>query len=392
MGAVPTYRSPYLPGLRRPSAEYTATARVPCSPEVRPIITKLRNVPVFRGLAPGIGREAIYYWLSTNDPQHVQSVIKGYVDSLPGVRIQEIVRASQSWPSYYREELGAEEQDVGAARTGLLSVLSQNVRALEELPPKEQRRFLRLAHGSADDADAATPETSNAPRAFLPFGVVAAAALAAIALGYAGERWLQTATGPSSSKSVARISTPTRVTSPHTHAISPYAHASRPFIVPTTSPPVVAARVLPASTMSPHAVPSVTPLRQHPRHATTPAPKVALTLPVRRFTAFRPAKVAVPALPVNVSPPPQPPGPTAESVIADLYSTLNPNADVRSVVIVEQSPAMLVADVTSREDYATVVDRLTLIPQGDTFEVVSAQRISAVPAHACFVQGVWQPC
>lgn len=117
---------------------------------------------------------------------------------------------------------------------------------------------------------------------------------------------------------------------------------------------------------------------------------------VDRAVAFLPVRHTI-ELPRSIIPQPLPlqnPTPTPEAIIGDLYAQANPDTDVLSVVVVHHSAGTIVADVTSREDGATIIDRLTLAPRAHSFDVVATERLTqdAQSAHACFVRGVWRSC
>lgn len=298
------------------------------------------------------------------------------------------MRSSESWPSYYREaiQIGGEREDPAAARNALLSVFTENVRALEELPQEEQERFLALCRSSeeepgilVDDNDS-VPTAATALRLGKSIPAVVALAIVAIAIAAAIEMSNQRRTD--------------RVTFAPLPPPARYVPARAPvkrIHIAARRAPATGARALPAARI---ATPIVAPEISH-RLASVAhrAPSAA------RVTPHRERRIAFVPRPRVLTPTMEPPrelapGTSAEGAIAGLYADANPDADVLSVAIVRDSPTAVVADVTSREDSATIVDRLTLAPRGRSLELVATERLTqgSQSARACYERGMWKPC
>lgn len=316
-------------------------------------------------------RADLNIWLSHADPPDVQHVIREYVASLGMERMRDIAQASRLWPRYYRERLLFTEgcENLEAARGALLSLLSTNVRALDLLPQRERRQFLKLCglEPYGQEAIAGAPEPPSEFKPALPRLLLAAVALlivgcvAVTAFAFHNFEGARTAIVNQPRPHTVRV--PRRVAKAHA------THVRRISRVKRRLQPQGRRRIATSARTAKHARRSSLFANAAPRRARR-----------RKPVAHRRAQVSVEA-------PPQ-------SVVAGLYSAANPDANIQSVVIVRDSPEAVIADVTSREYTATIVDQLTLVPRGNSLQLIATERLTngAPRAHACFVGGSWRSC
>lgn len=324
------------------------------------------------------------FWLSITGPQRVQGVIRAYVDSLDDERIREIVRASKTWPSYYRQSLYADQDfDEAIARGALLSLFSAHVRALETLPQQERRRFLQLCELPGGDRGMVLlddPDARERPRLRTDI-MVALVLVVGLAVGAIVELVHRRATEYPTTTFIGALPQPVQAVArrlPVMHFERRLSAPKRSLVVPQKRRPY------PRLTLRKTEVRHVTARRiNHPIPERLDRPRRLararhVTMHHRRMVASARRSAA----------------PKTEAIIAGLYAGADPDADVLSVVVVRDNPGEVVADVTSRQDDATIVDRLMLAPRGRSFDIVATERLSegSSSARACFVRGVWRTC
>lgn len=340
----------------------------------------VRNIRKFRHLRAVRGETSwrddaadLRIWLSLADPAQTRSAIERYVNALDDERARDIMRSPQLWASIYRGALPAQScEDVNALRPALAALFAANVRALEALPARERRRFLERCHeGERDillDGGTAAPIAPSlrlrraAPAALALAFVVAAigVTLHQASLIETGERLPFVPAVPTAHVATQSARLPQRIHASHVD-VAVVRNALRAIVGAAARPALRAPRPARISTH-----------RAFPR--------------AHRRLAFAPVALPAPAT--------APAAPSPQTAIAGLYQESNPDAAILSVVIVQNTPETVVADVTTRQDAATIVDRLILAPRGDALQLVAVQRLTQDPqsSRACFLRGVWKPC
>jgi hypothetical protein len=296
---------------------------------------------------------------------------------------------------YYRDAVHVDKagEDIEAARAALLSLFSANIRALQLLPQSEQRRFLRMCERLPQERAIVLLDPDQPPTAPPPWRAAAVLAIGAIVIGIAAvsvRELLSVHAGEHAA--FAPVPRHARIVSaahpaPHqvitTHRLIAV-HRAPTLRTPALRAPVFRAPRIKAQNYRVARLQRVgTPVKAiaH-RHAVLPGP------PKRRIALAR-----LPTITISV-PRPKASHPAPEAEIASLYSQANPDANVRSVVIVEDSPQRLVANVTSREDTSTITDQLTLAPRGRSFRLLATQRLTngSQNARLCYSGGAWKSC